>query len=490
MTLWFGLRRNQVLILMAAEIITVGGYLAFAVFQGFSGFPLDDAWIHQVYARNLAQRGEWSFNPGQPSGGSTSPLWSFLLAGGYLFQLNPLVWSGLLAGIALWITGCLVEGIVRAWYPDYGNNIPWVGLFFVLEWHLVWAAVSGMETALYICLIMAVFFTLRPQNRHYGWAGALIGLCTWVRPDGITLLGPAFFILLFEQGTMKQKTKNLIHVVIVVLLFFIPYLFFNLKLAGSVWPSTFSAKQAEYQASAGLPFIERLWSLFLPFLAGGGVILLPGLAAAITRIWREKMVEPFAIFLWFSGILFLYALRLPVNYQHGRYMMPAMAAFFLVGLWGMIAWVNHWPENKFTTLTGLFWKTCLATVTGVFLFLGCLTYKTDVAIIHTEMVQTALWIDENTPTDTRVAAHDIGALGYFSQREITDLAGLVNPDVIPIVRDEKALAAYMNDHNIDYFVTFPGWYPSLTADQKPVYITNGVYSPKSGGENMAVYRWR
>jgi hypothetical protein len=40
------------------------------------GLPLDDAWIHQTYARSLADRGEWAFQAGEPSAGSTSPLWS------------------------------------------------------------------------------------------------------------------------------------------------------------------------------------------------------------------------------------------------------------------------------------------------------------------------------------------------------------------------------------------------------------------------------
>src|SRR5581483_3131331 len=52
--------------------------------NGTFGFPLDDAWIHQVYARNLGTHLEFSFFPGQPSAGSTSPLWAILLAVGYV----------------------------------------------------------------------------------------------------------------------------------------------------------------------------------------------------------------------------------------------------------------------------------------------------------------------------------------------------------------------------------------------------------------------
>ncbi|HKY84096.1 MAG TPA: hypothetical protein VJ160_04630, partial [Anaerolineales bacterium] len=57
------------------------------------GFPLDDAWIHQTYARNLVATGQWAFVPGEPSGGSTSPLWTVALAVGHWLGLDPRVWA-------------------------------------------------------------------------------------------------------------------------------------------------------------------------------------------------------------------------------------------------------------------------------------------------------------------------------------------------------------------------------------------------------------
>ena len=44
------------------------------------GFPLDDAWTHQVYARSLAQEYGFYHNTGVAEGGMTSPLWVGLLA--------------------------------------------------------------------------------------------------------------------------------------------------------------------------------------------------------------------------------------------------------------------------------------------------------------------------------------------------------------------------------------------------------------------------
>ncbi len=92
----------------------------------------------------------------------------------------------------------------------------------------------------------------------------------------------------------------------------------------------------------------------------------------------------------------------------------------------------------------------LLSFTGI----GATVYAEDVAIIETEMVAVAGWLAENTELDDLIAAHDIGALGYFSNRTLVDLAGLISPEVIPILRDENSLRKYLTDREVDYLVTF------------------------------------
>src|SRR5262245_553652 len=52
-------------------------FLLWPLRDGFT----DDSFIHLQYARNIMARGEYAFNPGEPSFGTTSPLWVFLMAG-------------------------------------------------------------------------------------------------------------------------------------------------------------------------------------------------------------------------------------------------------------------------------------------------------------------------------------------------------------------------------------------------------------------------
>ena len=45
-----------------------------------SGYPLDDAWIHELVARNLVRHGVLGVNPHLYGSGATSTLWALLLA--------------------------------------------------------------------------------------------------------------------------------------------------------------------------------------------------------------------------------------------------------------------------------------------------------------------------------------------------------------------------------------------------------------------------
>ena len=94
--------RSQILLLGFIALLSLGIYLLFSSLTYRLGFPLDDAWIHQTYARNLVEYGQWFFVPGQPSAGSTAPLWSALLAIGHALGLGPYVWTFLLGWLLLW----------------------------------------------------------------------------------------------------------------------------------------------------------------------------------------------------------------------------------------------------------------------------------------------------------------------------------------------------------------------------------------------------
>ncbi len=461
--------------------------------NGQMGFPLDDAWIHQTYARNFGQLGEWAYRPGELSAGSTAPLWTFLLSPGYWLGSPPAYgWTLAVSWLGFFSLGGLVETMMRLLTPAYRPKFPWAGVIILLEWHQVWAAVSGMETGWMATLDLLVF-ALILVNRPVGWflAGVTTGLAVWLRPDSIALLGPLFFVGGLQGMEKKTSWRWLASALAGFAVLFAAYLLFNLRIGGAIWPNTLFAKQAEYQVMTHLGLGSRIANLFVQPLIGVGVTLLPGFGYGLWKAFRARTWAWLAMVLWWAGVTLIYALRLPVTYQHGRYLMPSMPIFILLGIsgtWSFFAEPRayRWIRKELLTLATTM---IIGLVTLAFFGLGIQAYQRDTAVINSEMVATAHWIAENLSAEDVLAAHDIGAIGFYTENPIVDLAGLISPAVIPFIRDEDQLGAYMDAKRVDYLVTFPGWYTELNAQLPIVYQSTGEVSPELGGENMTVYAW-
>jgi hypothetical protein len=336
-----------------------------------------------------------------------------------------------------------------------------------------------------------IFLLLALETQHWLLLGILVGIAGWTRPDGISLLGPVLFCLFFAPLSWQKRVRKGSLVLIGFLVLMIPYLLMNKALSGNYWPNTFYAKQAEYAVYLQKPLVVRLLTLAGLPLIGGGVLLLPGFVYELVDVVKCKGYLRIAMFLWWAGYTAIYALRLPVDYQHGRYLMAAMPVYFLLGGVGTAALLlKPWTQRRWGFILSRTWLLGLVLVWFGFYDLGTATYATDVSIIESEMVKTAQWLQANTQPDDKIAVHDIGAIGYFSQREIVDLAGLVTPEVIPFIRDEGKLGQFLDQQHVQYLVTLEGWYPTLEHPADIIYKTGGKFSPGAGGTNMVVYRWK
>jgi hypothetical protein len=494
------------LVFAAIAVIVVSLYVGVAAVRGHSGYPLDDAWIHQTYARNWAETGQLAYVAGMPSAGSTAPLWTLLLSVAYRLQLDPYLWTMLLGALLLAISAWLLSRLAERLFPNR-SRVSWlVGLACVLEWHLIWAAASGMETLLFIALALALIDRLWADSS--GWIiGLLGGLLILTRPEGLLL-----FALVLAALTIRSGRAGSIEAVKAAGMFLIvltPAIIFNLQTSGSIFPNTFYAKQSEYaELLSSLPrWLSSIGNMLVAPLAGGLLLLIPGLVWWIMTSLRgvrrttkqsptnEKIASQQALamtfskwlpLVWMFGHVAVYALRLPVSYQHGRYLLPIIPIVLLYGIVGTVRLLDGVKARSTRPLTRLLRRAYALTIVVVFaLFvpIGAAAFATDVAIINDEMVAVAQWLDRNTPPDAIIAAHDIGAIGYFTRRPILDLAGLISPEVIPFIRDETKLGEWMAAQGANYFVTFPGWYPRLATRWPQIFAGTASFSL----EHMTVY---
>jgi len=470
-------------------LLVVAFYLLVAFLQnGTFGFPLDDAWIHQVYARNLGTRFEFSFFAGQPSAGSTSPLWSLLLSVGYVLRIDYFAWTMGLGILFLGAAGWMTQRVTNH-LTDDARLANWFAPFFLLlEWHMVWAAASGMEIMLFVFLTLALveaFFA----KRHALPLGLLAGLLVLTRPDGIVLVGLVGAGLLLRALRESRNWAAVAAFAITFLIVLLPYLYFNFQTSGTLLPNTFYAKSAEYAELTQTNFFARWLSMYRQPLIGAQLLLTPGALYAFYFFARKRMWEKLLPALWLVALPALYAWRLPVEYQFGRYMMPLIPFVIIYGIVG----AKFLYEKISWRVIRRMWVVTLAALLLVFLFLGATLYAQAVAIINCEMVAVAQFTRANLPPGARVAAHDIGAQGYFDpDRPMLDLAGLVSPEVIPFMREQAKLKTWMLERGAQYAIFFPTWYPDLSSDKafREIYATRCAVTRELSQENLRVYEVR
>lgn len=475
------------IIIALAAAVAVLFYLLVSALIFRIGFPLDDAWIHFTYARNLAGHGEWAFRLGEISAASTAPLWTFLLAIGFALNLAPYIWTYFLGWVVLTLLGIHAENTARKIIHSYRPPIPWVGLFFVIAWHLTWSAVSGMETLLHGYIIFVVLSMLLTDPRRYLALGLLAGLSVWVRPDGLTLLGPLLFTALLVEKNIASRGNAIAKILISFGALFVPYLLFNLALSGNPMPSTFYAKQAEYQSywlSQTLAY--RLSDYLWPIIASPFLVLIPGMFIWLFQMVHARNWGAIAGVIWFFGYIAIYFMRLPA-YQHGRYIIPALPVMYLWGLLGMIKYVSSSKSNRSIVVL---WQALLGVLCLVFGFVAARQNAYDVYWIESEMVGTARWVQENIPPDALLAAHDIGALGYYVPNPIIDLAGLITSDVVPFIRDSGRLIEYLDARSAEYLIVFPGQYPRLTSQKTSLFTSGLEYNLLVFEDHIQVFQWR
>ena len=507
-------RRFHAIAIILLALLSVGGFLAWGSSQGLVGFPLDDAWIHQTYARNLAETGQLAFLAGQPSAGSTSVAWSFLLSVGYMLGLDYRLWAYLLGGLSLAATAWLAYRLFLRLVPSKPITALLTGLFCAVEWHLVWAAASGMETMLFTALSLAMldyFFSriaarqnpLDPVTMQKEQAivsavgiGLLGGVLALTRPEGLALTGLVIVALaVYPRPTGRSETRDrLLSGAVSILalgVILVPYFAFNFRASGSVLPNTFYAKQTEYQVDWPLPL--RFWWVLSPTLVGAQVLLVPGFLYSAYLVVRRRAWPALLPLVWWLGFLSVYALRLPVNYQHGRYVIPTIPVLLIYGAWGTAQMLRPRSPHMLVRVLSRGLPATIALLAVLFWGRGAQAYAEDVGFIESEMVAIARWLKAHAAPADLIAVHDIGAVGYLTDQPLLDLAGLISPEVIPFMSDSEQLIDWMIEQEAAYavfFADFSSTYEQLAADPRlsRVHCTDYAWTQATGHKNLCVYR--
>ncbi|MFO0552494.1 MAG: hypothetical protein U0271_29160 [Polyangiaceae bacterium] len=463
--------------------LMVSSYLAYQATSlilhdaGRPAMPLDDSFIHFVYARRFAEGHPFTFaKDGTFSSGATSFLWPLALAPFYLLGFR-----GLDLVYPTWAIGTLLHAAValetKRLAEGLAGKAAGVGAAAasLLFGAFAWFAWSGMETVGLAWIMtrtarLTAEFAEAPVEERTPRRAAIVALtalaCPLIRPEGgVIALAAALVIALAMPASPKlgkavlSRWPTLLPVGGVA---FLPIL--NILLVGHARSTTAMVKWAVgnpyFQGETLLGVIGgNIHMLLTELLSGGpftaifipehthtvlfaGAVALP-LATFRARKWaRGTMVAVIAL-----GTL-IPCTFLTILWNRVRYIYPFAPGWFVLvaclgselkhgALWvadltrRVRARVATWMKEEAPASPALRLEFVPAVVTGV--FAGALATKLDWAIadlanssraISEQQVTLGMWARLNLPENAVIGVNDTGAIAYFSEHQTFDVVGL------------------------------------------------------------------
>jgi hypothetical protein len=423
------------------------------------GLPFDDSYISLQFARNLADHGFITFDGEHASAGATSLLHVALLSLPIKLGIDPVR-----AGIGLGVTLHVALAVAVYWlgWTVFRDRLSatLAGASVAIIGYLALDALNGMETTLFLLVTAcacAALFRARDESGLVA-AGVLGALAVLTRPEGIFLVGAMGLYYLADPRRSEALAspatlRRLAALVAPGALALLGLALFYQATTGQFTPGTATAKLyffREFEAPLRIQF-DMTTSSVGNFVAP----LLPWLALAAFSIRRREALL-FAFF-WLPFIVMYFAL-FPGGLTHYWYryqhvFLPAIAVF---GAGGAVSLLRGMRWRA--------WDLLSAGVIGVVL-VGAVVlqyngfrnhYADDVTINEHRQVGLAKYLRDVVPPGATIATHDIGTIGYFSDRAVIDLVGLIEPDVVGY-HEGRQLREYVERVQPDYIAVFMSW---------------------------------
>jgi arabinofuranosyltransferase len=421
-------------------------------------FRLDDSFITYRYARNAAQGLGLVYNQGDAVLSTTAPLYALLLAALSRFIPDFHILGGLIGTISIGLGGLVIYALPR--------NLPpllrfWGGLLYVISTPL-WLAL-GMETPLWILLVLLAVWSAGQER--WSLSGLLVGVAVLVRPDaalpGVLLGGLALLTAANRIGTNRRWWRALVGYVAVTAVPVLIFALWALLTYGSPFPATLSAKSA--QAVRGVTGLGLNVGTFdgLVLIIGNllqqsplyvliGLLALIGLRACLP--WTVVLIV-----VW--GVLHLMAYAVLGIAPYRWYYAPLLPSIILLSMYGVQAVAEILAKRlkygyrlagaaAFLTVIAplMSWSAIAAT------FAVGAPVQPMLPIVDWEAYrQVGDWLRTETPADATVGLAEVGQVGFYAERWMTDYLGLLQPDVADML-ERGDLYSWLVGYAPDYLV--------------------------------------
>jgi len=375
---------------------------------------------------------------------------------------------------------------------------------------IVWGALSGMEVSL-AALLVAAALLAHAHERPLA-AAAWVALAVLARPEALLLVP---FLAAARPLTLRRAAVFAVVTTVVMA----PAILFSLATAGTPYPATAAAKVegglvgwlGGVREPAALTWIRRPLAFFTEWIVWLAtthwllpIALVPGLVLVWRRAGRALGLVALALLAHPLGMALLAPYRGPA-FQEGRYsihLLPLVVLTIAVALGSRsrscpAPLVADAPVPAAPAAPRRMWVSAVAGAVWLAIAAGALVpaatrYGWAVQNINAMQVHLGRWVDARLPKTARIALNDIGAIAFFSRREVIDLMGLVTPAIIPYRRrGETGVMEFVSEACPEYVIIFPTWFPRLAASTEtlqPIYGVRLEHNEVAGAAEMVVYR--
>ena len=462
--------------------------------------PLDDTYIHLRLAYNLAIGRGPVFNPGEVLPVSTSPLWvALLVPAGWLGRDAMVPASVLLSALS----ALLLLPLIRRLGLAAGLSPPLAVLAAALGFsngRIFYSALSGMETDLFAAACAAAMLLYLRRDRLDEATGLTFGLATLVRPEGHLL----FAVVLVHQALRRLRDvrpglRQLLPVrtVLGYALAVSPFILFCLATTGSPFPTTFGAKHGVFGAYRAmyLDFSVLYFRLENPVAAVMLPLAVIWLGASVIRKRMVFLASPAALVAGWPLIYLAAAYAIePMPFQFCRYQIPLLPWFPLLAVLAA-GDVYERLIARFRPRRSVALGVLAVIIAALSLPQLANTVRWREVLIESARNQQEMhdtvgrWLGDNTAPGETIATMDVGAIGFYSDRRIIDLLGILTPEVMPYIRGQgltlersRRLLEFLRLRRPDYLVLFPTAFPGLAADPA---VFRPIYEASVRGRRMA-----
>jgi hypothetical protein len=399
-------------------------------------FAAEDSYITFRFAENWAHGLGPVYNAGDRVFGFSSPLWTAWLALGSAVFGSAFSFARI-SGIAFDLVALFCG--TRVLEKEHGRFSAWIfALFFAVHPIFAANAVLGMETSLFLALLMASAWALQVRHRA---TGVLIGLLTLVRPEAIIAAAIALLV--------APARHRLVAFGIAALGYGALAAYF-----GSPIPQSVLAKAATYGIAgpfAGLQWIEGILPWFVsglwPVTPEGNnllplaLVFSPAAVAGALLVWRQRSRKGVAWIVGAAGMTILlvyFALGVPFFFWYAVVPIAGWSWLAAIGL-PLIS------RHRF-----LYASLALYILSDTILLQNLYAGRVKQEALSFWQAGTAL--NEVARGRGTVFLEPIGHVGYLTKLRVIDEVGLVAPRVA------------------QRRVQGPGWYADIVSAERPDYL--------------------